>query len=127
MSIFCSFDHPLHCILDVNIVCNFLITLVTSYFGVTEASRPVTFDPPLHAPWSCPLVCLQAGNRVWCWPAGGGVSGLPTVRSPAHEEDDTLKLFSHAGASQISDKKMLGFFGDFDISLTFKKKSLNSF
>lgn len=52
---------------------------------ILGASWPMTFDPPLRALWSDPSVCPQAGNRVWCWPAGGVVSGPPTAGSPAHE------------------------------------------
>lgn len=60
----------------------------------------MTFDPPLRAPWSGPLACPQAGSRVWRWPAGGVVSGPPTVRSPAHEEEEEEeKLIKHKMSS----------------------------
>lgn len=52
----------------------------------------MTFDPPLHALWSDPSACPQAGNRVWCWPTGGAVSGPPTVGSPAHKERQQIWL-----------------------------------
>ena len=48
----------------------------------------MTFDLPLRALWSGPSACPQAGSRAWRWPAGGAVSGPPTVKSPTHEEEE---------------------------------------
>lgn len=85
ISIVCSHKPSLYSIQEVNNV----LYLQSVILG---ASWPMTFDPPLHALWSDPSVCPQAGNRVWCWPTSGVVPGPPTVGSPAHKQQQQIWL-----------------------------------